>query len=83
MAAGDPACDLMVAWTFLSSETRPILRSVLAPDTATWARGRGWALSFGLVALPYYQKSNPVLASIAAYAVNEVLAEYSAHRDDA
>ncbi len=77
MGVGDPACDLMIAWTFLPAETRPILRGALPLDAATWARARGWALSFGLVALPYYRTTNPTLASIADYAINEVLAEHA------
>lgn len=44
MAVGDPACDLAIAWTFLTSETRPVFRSALRIDDATWQRGRGWAL---------------------------------------
>ena len=41
---GDPACDLAVAWTLLTSEGRHVFRDRLAVDDATWARGRGWAL---------------------------------------
>jgi hypothetical protein len=48
---------------------------VLAVDDATWARGRGWALSFGLIALPYYVHSNPVLTGIYRRAIDEVLEE--------
>jgi aminoglycoside phosphotransferase (APT) family kinase protein len=44
MAVGDPACDLAIAWSFLTEETRPVLRSALQIDDATWERGRGWAL---------------------------------------
>ena len=29
---GDPACDLMVAWNFLSAEPREIFRTALADD---------------------------------------------------
>lgn len=72
---GDPACDMMVAWTLLSAKTRNIFRASVQVDDATWARGRGWALTFGLVALPYYQKTNPVLADIARRTINEVLAD--------
>lgn len=72
---GDPACDLMVAWTLLSTETRNLFRASVQVDDATWARGRGWALTFGIVALPYYQKTNPVLADIARRTINEVLAD--------
>ena len=73
---GDPACDVMAAWVFLSSENRAIFRAVLQVDDTTWARGRGWALSFGLIALPYYQATNPVLAGIAQRAINETLTDY-------
>lgn len=41
---GDPACDLAIAWTLLSSEGRDVFRKRLAVDDATWSRGRGWAL---------------------------------------
>ncbi len=73
---GDPACDLLVAWNLLSAQTRDVFRAALPVDDATWARGRGWALSVGLIALPYYQGTNPVLAGIARRAIDEVLADY-------
>ena len=44
MAAGDPACDVTIAWTLFSGRSREVFRSELAVDEATWARGRGWAL---------------------------------------
>ena len=74
LGVGDPACDLMVAWNLLSAESRELFRTALHVDDATWARGRGWALSFGLIALPYYQNTNPMLAQIARYAIDEVVA---------
>ncbi len=76
LGVGDPACDVMAAWLFLSAETREVFRAALQVDDATWERGRGWALSVGLIALPYYQISNPVLAGIARRAINETLADY-------
>ncbi|WP_290055566.1 aminoglycoside phosphotransferase family protein [Amycolatopsis solani] len=42
--AGDPACDLAIAWTLLTADSRRVFRERLAVDDATWARGRGWAL---------------------------------------
>ena len=65
LGVGDPACDVMAAWMFLSAETRNVFRAALQVDHATWVRGRGWALSVGLIALPYYQTTNPDLAGIA------------------
>jgi aminoglycoside phosphotransferase (APT) family kinase protein len=76
LGVGDPACDLQVAWNLFSAQTRDVFRAALPVDDATWARGRGWALSVGLIALPYYQSTNPVLAGIARRAIDEVLADH-------
>jgi aminoglycoside phosphotransferase (APT) family kinase protein len=76
LGVGDPACDVMVAWTLLSAATRGVFRAALLVDEVTWARARGWALSFGLIALPYYQVSNPVLAGIARRAIDEAVADH-------
>jgi aminoglycoside phosphotransferase (APT) family kinase protein len=78
LGVGDPACDLQVAWNLLSAETRHVFRAALAVDDATWARGRGWALSVGLVALPYYQSTNPVLAGISRRAIAQALPDHRA-----
>ncbi|HEY8120995.1 MAG TPA: aminoglycoside phosphotransferase family protein [Myxococcota bacterium] len=51
LAVGDPACDVAIAWTFFSAESRAALRSDLARDDATWARGRGWCLWKALLTL--------------------------------
>lgn len=75
MGIGDPACDVMAAWLFLSAESRAIFRFALQVDDDTWARGKGWALSMGLMALPYYRTTNPGLAAIARRAIDEVLAD--------
>jgi aminoglycoside phosphotransferase (APT) family kinase protein len=76
LGVGDPACDLMVGWNLLCAESREVFRVTLHVDDATRARGRGWALSMGLIALPYYRSSNPILAGIARRAIAEVLAEH-------
>jgi len=39
------------------------------------ARGRGLALSIGLIALPYYMHSNPALADISRRQIAEALAD--------
>lgn len=75
MAVGDPACDVMAAWTLFSAEGREAFRSAIAVDGATWERGRGWALSFALIALPYYMHTNPVFVRDARHVIREVLAD--------
>ena len=62
---GDPAVDLMVAWSLLTQDTRQIFRTVVAPDDATWERARGWVVFLGVVAYPYYVNSNPEFTAIA------------------
>ncbi len=48
-------------------------------EDAVWARGRGWALCFGLVAEHYYRGGrNPVLAGVGHRAVAEALREFGA-----
>jgi aminoglycoside phosphotransferase (APT) family kinase protein len=76
LGVGDPACDLIVAWNLFTAAARDTFRAALAVDDATWRRGRGWALSVGLIALPYYQRTNPVLAGIGRYTIEQVLADH-------
>jgi aminoglycoside phosphotransferase (APT) family kinase protein len=69
------ACDLIVAWNLLRAEARDVLRAALPVDEATWARGRGWALSVSLIALPYYRSTNPAIVASATHTLDEVLAD--------
>jgi aminoglycoside phosphotransferase (APT) family kinase protein len=41
---GDPACDLAVAWTLMTTEGRVAFRDRLQVPDSDWVRGRGWAL---------------------------------------
>ena len=54
---GDPACDLVIAWTFFGREERQIFReAVELPDDA-WSRARGWALWKALIS--FSDRSHP------------------------
>ncbi|HAV76362.1 MAG TPA: phosphotransferase, partial [Anaerolineae bacterium] len=77
LGVGDFACDLMIAWSLFSGESREVFRKGLQVDDATWARGRGHALSQALVFIPYYLKTNPVGVNNAWHTVNEILADDS------
>jgi aminoglycoside phosphotransferase (APT) family kinase protein len=76
VGVGDPACDLVVAWYLLPAGARQAFRAAVDVDAATWARGRGWALSMALVQLPYYRDTNPVVAADARHVIGEVLREH-------
>jgi len=76
LGVGDPACDVMAAWKLLSADARPIFRTALSVDEATWMRSRGWALSQALMALSYYsEETNPILVREAQRWVTEILAD--------
>ncbi|MFF9913805.1 aminoglycoside phosphotransferase family protein [Streptomyces sp. NPDC013457] len=77
LGTGDPACDMMAAWTLLTAETRPLFREAARVDDATWARGRGWALGWGLVTEHCYRGRNEVLAAVAHRAWTEALPEFA------
>lgn len=80
LGAGDPACDLMAAWTLFAGDARAAFREALGADEATWARGRGWALHISLVGLPYYRSTFPDFAALAARTIEAVLADHAARR---
>lgn len=65
VAVGDPACDLVMAWTFFVGESAEAFRAGLPFDEATWSRARGWALWKALVTLGY-EKSDGSDAAAAA-----------------
>ena len=48
---GDPACDLAIAWTFLTPNERAHLRTLLPLEDNTWHRAKGWVLWKALVTL--------------------------------
>lgn len=75
LCLGDPAVDLIPAWSVFSGEARAAFRSALDVDDATWARGKGWALSTAIIALPYYVDTNPFMVATARRKLAAVLAE--------
>jgi aminoglycoside phosphotransferase (APT) family kinase protein len=75
LGVGDPACDLIIAWDLFFGESREAFRAALTVDDATWARGRGWALSQALIFIPYYRDTNPVGVASARHMIEQVLAD--------
>jgi aminoglycoside phosphotransferase (APT) family kinase protein len=71
---GDPACDAIPAWALLTARTRPTFRAAAGFDDASWARGRGWALTF-VSGIDYYRHTNPPMSELGLRAVAEVLAD--------
>lgn len=60
LAVGDPACDLVMEWTFFAGESAAAFRRGLRLDDATWARARGWALWKALLVIEQEKKRRGV-----------------------
>ncbi|MGW4873517.1 aminoglycoside phosphotransferase family protein [Streptomyces chartreusis] len=73
LGKGDPACDLMIAFTLMSADSRAAFRDALAVDDATWMRGRGWALATGLNAYTSYAAVNPRVAAQTTRQITQAL----------
>jgi aminoglycoside phosphotransferase (APT) family kinase protein len=74
LAVGDPACDLIVAWTFLDAATRDVFRAAFPVDDATWARGRGWGLT-GILPSPG-ELTDPARAPSARRRLDDIVADH-------
>ncbi len=74
---GDPACDLTIAWSLFEGPSRDAFRAATRADDATWARGRGHALSWALIFAPYYVETNPLAVRTAFRTIAEVLADHA------
>jgi aminoglycoside phosphotransferase (APT) family kinase protein len=72
---GDPACDLVIAWTLFAGPNREAFRAALTADPGTWARGRAWALWKSLITLVDQIDSDPTAASNRRV-IDEVVAEH-------
>ncbi|SHN14192.1 aminoglycoside phosphotransferase family protein [Actinacidiphila paucisporea] len=70
---GDPACDLVIAWTLFSADSRAAFRRTVGQNPATWARARGWALWKALISVVRFRTANPPLAAEHARVIGEVL----------
>lgn len=75
LSVGDPACDLVMAWTLFDQEARNTFRDALKLDSAIWARGRGWALWKALIVAAGQTNTNAAEAKLCWRTINEVLAD--------
>jgi len=75
IAVGDPACDLVIAWTFLNKESRKTFRSHMNLDAGTWARAAGWALWKALITLIDIQDKKSATALQQLRIIHEIIAD--------
>src|SRR5262249_35381875 len=75
---GDPAADVIAAWSVFGHAGREAFRAALDVDDATWNRARGFALHQALLIIPYYPETNPGFVAMAKRTVGEALADIGA-----
>jgi aminoglycoside phosphotransferase (APT) family kinase protein len=77
VGVGDPAMDLVAAWSVFGRAGRAAFRRALQGvpglDDGAWARARGYALHQAAMIVPYYASSNPAFAAEGVRIVGEVL----------
>lgn len=75
---GDPACDLVPAWTLFRDRSRVAFREALQLDSETWARGRGWALWKAAIIEAGLVKTNAWEASHSRATIAELFDDHNA-----
>jgi aminoglycoside phosphotransferase (APT) family kinase protein len=78
--AGDPAADLIAAWSVFGPEGREVFHSIASVDDGTWRRARGFALHQAALIIPYYADTNPRFAALARRTVEQVLIDVRERR---
>ena len=78
LGVGDPACDLVVAWTLFDHDSRERFGTVLGLDAATWARARGWALWKALITLVQHREDDAVQVAEQHRVLRQVMEDHSA-----
>jgi len=73
---GDPACDLVIAWTFLHGESRQVFKELINLDEDAWARARGWALWKAMITVAAMQDKSSAQAQAQFAIINDILDEY-------
>ncbi len=75
VGVGDPAADVIAAWSVFGPAGREEFRGALDVDDGTWNRARGYALHQAALIIPYYRQTNPGFVALAKRTVGEVLAD--------
>jgi aminoglycoside phosphotransferase (APT) family kinase protein len=78
VGTGDPAADVIAAWSVFGHAGRGTFRGALDIDDGTWHRARGYALHQAAMIIPYYPETNPGFVAQAKRTVGEILADANA-----
>ena len=77
VGVGDPAADVIAAWSVFGPVGRQVFRGALEVDDGTYNRARGYALHQAAMIIPYYTQTNPGFVALATRTVEEILADWA------
>ena len=72
---GDPAADVIAAWSVFGPTGRAAFREALEVDNAAWDRARAYALHQAVLIIPYYPETNPGFVTLAKRTVEQILSD--------
>ncbi|MHB9295725.1 hypothetical protein PilKf_01473 [Pillotina sp. SPG140] len=70
---GDPAFDIIPAWSLFSLENRIIFKKKLNINNILWNRACAYALHQAAIGIPYYRESNKSFVKQSVYTINEII----------
>lgn len=75
LGIGDPACDLVAAWTLFSDESRERFKQQINLDKDTWKRAQGWALWKALISFDDCTEKEGAQSQRYLAIINDVLSD--------
>ena len=78
LGIGDPACDLVISWTFLDNESRKIFKLNLNNiDADTWIRAYGWCIWKSIITINSIDDKNSIKVIEQKNIIDNILKEFS------
>ncbi len=73
---GDPACDLVIAWTLFDGPAARAFRNRVRLDAETWERARGWCLWKALITIAGEPGTNPLVKDEHRRWIDRIVADH-------
>ena len=73
VAVGDPACDLVIAWTYFSGKARDIFMTEMNVDQNSWIHAKAWTIWKATFEVCHIVDKNSPEAKLQKRIIDEVL----------
>jgi aminoglycoside phosphotransferase (APT) family kinase protein len=73
---GDPACDLVIAWTLFDEPAARAFRNRVELDAETWERARGWCLWKALITVAGEPGTDPLVKEQHRRWIDRIVADH-------